>query len=170
MIVKTKKLSSRAQRMAQFKKLHGRAGLNLVSLMDIFTILVFFLLVSSSNVQQLPNSKKISLPTSIAEKAPKETIVIAVTKYEILLQGQKIATLEEVIQSNKNTIDKLEEELKFYASNGRSATGIKQGKAITIMGDENIPYQVLRKILTACRQANYTQIAFAAVQKAKGKG
>ena len=168
--MKQKKLSSRAQRMEQFKKLHGKAGLNLVSLMDIFTILVFFLLVSSSNVQQLPNSKKISLPTSVAEKAPKETIIIAITKTEILLQGKKIASLDEVLQSEQPVIDKLEAELKFEASKTILAPNTQTGRSVTIMGDENIPYQLLRKILATCRQANYTQIAFAAMQKAKGKG
>lgn len=168
--MKLQKLSSRAQRMEQFKKLHGKAGLNLVSLMDIFTILVFFLLVSSSNVQQLPNTKKITLPTSVAEKAPKETIVIAITKTEILLQGKRIALLEEVAGSDKNIILNLEKELKFHASKSRIVSAGSQAKSVTIMGDENISYALLRKILATCRQANYTQIAFAAVQKAKGKG
>ena len=65
--------SRRAKRMERNHKRNKQSSLNLVSLMDIFTILVFFLLVSSSNVQQLPNSKDISLPTSVADKAPKET-------------------------------------------------------------------------------------------------
>ena len=167
--MKLQKLSSRAQRMESFKKKHGKAGLNLVSLMDIFTILVFFLLVSSSNVQQLPNSKKISLPTSVAEKAPKETIVIAITKSDILLEGKKIASLIDVLQSDETIISVLGDELKFQSSKSRITNDLKTGRAITIMGDENIPYSLLRKILATCRQANYTQIAFAAVQKAKSK-
>lgn len=164
------KISSRAQRMTQFKKLHARSGLNLVSLMDIFTILVFFLLVSSSNVQQLPNSKKISLPTSVAEKAPKETIIIVVTKKDILVQGVIVASLDEIGLSDKPVINNLAKELAFHSSKG-SYTGVssKTGRSVTIMGDENISYQVLRKILATCRNANYTQIAFAAMQKAKGK-
>ena len=164
------KISSRAQRMQHFKKLHGRTGLNLVSLMDIFTILVFFLLVSSSDVQQLPNNKKISLPTSIAEKAPKETIVIAITKTAILVQGVEVAKLDDVLQNPAPEIARLEQELKFHSS---KSVNLRQpgasGHAVTIMGDENIPYQLLRKILATCRQADYTQIAFAALQKAKGK-
>ncbi len=168
--MKSMKISSRAQRMAKFKKLHGNTGLNLVSLMDIFTILVFFLLVSSSNVQQLPNNKKITLPTSVAEKAPKETIVIVITKTSILVQGVEVAGIDETLNNKKLVIDKLEKELKFHASK-RSYTG-QVGDArrtVTIMGDEDISYQLLRKILASCRQANYTQIAFAALQKAKGK-
>ncbi len=164
------KISSRAQRMVQFKKLHGKAGLNLVSLMDIFTILVFFLLVSSSNIQQLPNNKKITLPTSVAEKLPKETIVIAITKTAILVQGVEVAKIDIAIKNEKLVIVKLEQELKFHASKVTysSETG-EINRSVTIMGDENVPYQLLRKILASCRQANYTQIAFAVLQKAKDK-
>lgn len=168
--MKLMKISSRAQRMAHFKKLHSKSGLNLVSLMDIFTILVFFLLVSSSNVQQLPNNKKITLPTSVAEKAPKETIVIAITKEDILVQGVKVAKLSDIYGAQGTTINELEKELKFHATNMQlgSNSNNKSGKAVTIMGDENISYDLLRKILATCRQVNYTQIAFAALQKAKG--
>ena len=168
--MKSMKISSRAQRMEHFKKLHGSAGLNLVSLMDIFTILVFFLLVSSSNVQQLPANKSITLPTSVAEKAPKETIIIAITKAAILVQGVQVANIEDVLNIKQPIIEKLEKELKYHASKTqRVGAAANTGKAVTIMGDEDVPYQLLRKILASCRQANYTQIAFAAMQKAKGK-
>jgi len=163
------KLSSRSKRMDHFKGLHSRSGLNLVSLMDIFTILVFFLLVSSG-AQQLPNSKDITLPTSVAKKVPKETIILAITKSDVLVQGKKIATISSLLKSDEAVISSLKEELQFQASK-RQLKGIEKraGRAITIMGDENVPYQLLRKILASCRQANYTTIAFAAFQKAKGK-
>jgi len=62
------------------KRIKGQANLNLTSLMDIFTILVFFLLVSSSNPSKLPDAEKIKLPVSIAETEPKETLVVMITK------------------------------------------------------------------------------------------
>lgn len=164
------KLSGRAKRMEHFEGLHKRSGLNLVSLMDIFTILVFFLLVSSGS-QQLPNSKDMTLPTSIAEKIPKETLVISITKTEILVQGEKVADISQVIDTSQTIIIELEKELKFRATNRvLSTSGQTGGLSVTIMGDENIPYQLLRKILATCRQSNYTRIAFAAFQTAKAKG
>lgn len=164
------KHSRRARRMDRNHKRNKQSALNLVSLMDIFTILVFFLLVSSSNVQQLPNSKEVRLPTSVAEKAPKETLIIAITQNSIIVQGTKVSELNEVISSNENLIPGLEKELRFQSSKSRITPAANQGRSVTIMGDENISYQVLRKILATCRQTNYTQIAFAARQKAKGKG
>lgn len=162
-------MSRRARRMERNHKRNKQGALNLVSLMDIFTILVFFLLVSSSNVQQLPNSKDISLPTSVAEKAPKETLIIAITQDSILVQGTKVSNIKDALTSNEILIPGLEKELKFQSSKSVT-TKLAKGRSVTIMGDENIPYQLLRKILATCRQTNYTHIAFAAIQKAKGKG
>lgn len=163
-------MSRCARRMERNHKRNKQGALNLVSLMDIFTILVFFLLVSSSNVQQLPNSKDISLPTSVAEKAPKETLIIAITQNSIIVQGNKISTIAELLIGDNPLVQSLEKELIFQSSKSLSSSSKKTGRSVTIMGDENIPYQVLRKILATCRQTNYTHIAFAAVQKAKGKG
>lgn len=153
--------------MEHFKALHSRGGLNLVSLMDIFTVLVFFLLVSSGT--QLPGNKDLTLPTSVATKVPQETLVITITRNDILVQGTKIAEVSHLLDNDQTIIEGLKDELIFQASKQRQPpTEASAGHAVTIMGDENIPYQLLKKILATCRQANYTRIAFAAMQKAKG--
>lgn len=161
-------MSKRARRMERHHEQRKRPAINLVSLMDIFTILVFFLLVSSSNVQQLPNKKDIRLPTSVATKAPQETLIIYVTKDKILLQGREVGNVSGEIDSTEILIEGLVEELKFQDSNTRfvsTAADKNAGKAITVMGDEMIPYQLIRKILASCREVNYTRIAFASLQK-----
>ena len=165
-------MSRRARRMERHHARNKQPALNLVSLMDVFTILVFFLLVSSSNVQQLPKKKDIRLPVSVATKAPKETLIISITQKNILVQGKNVADIKQIISNEFPLIDDLEKELKFHASKSRlqSEFDKKKGRAVTIMGDENIPYELLRKILATCREANYTQIAFAAMQQAKPEG
>jgi len=164
--VNSLKLSSRSKRMDHLNGLHRRSGLNLVSLMDIFTILVFFLLVSSG-AQQLPNSKDITLPTSVADTVPEETLIIAITKTDVLVQGKKIAVISDLLKDKETVIADLEKELKFQASKSQfTKIDKKVSRAITIMGDENTPYQLLRKILATCHQAGYSTIAFAALRKA----
>jgi len=161
--------SKRAKRMERHHARRKQPALNLVSLMDIFTILVFFLLVSSSNVHQLPKKKDINLPTSTATKTPKETLIISVTQRSILVQGREVAIINTIMQDPSPRIAGLEKELLFQSSKTRivkSPDGKIKGKAVTIMGDENIPYELLRKILATSREANYTKIAFAAMQKA----
>ena len=167
--MKTLKISSRIHRMERFRKLHGKSGINLVSLMDIFTILVFFLLISSSSVQQLPNNKDLRLPTTIAEKVPRETLVITITRDRILVQGVEVAKIDDILSDTSPLIAGLEKELKFHASRPLSVISDEAvGRPVTIMGDENLPYQLLRKVLVTCRQANYTSIAFSAIQTVEG--
>jgi len=164
-------MSRRAKRMEKHHARRNQPTLNLVSLMDIFTILVFFLLVSSSSVQQLPKKKDIHLPTSVAIKAPRETLIIAITQRNIIVQGREVAVIEQVMRNASPRIKSLEKELLFQFSKSaavKTADGKIKGKAVTIMGDENIHYELLRKILATCREANYTHIAFAAMQKSPG--
>lgn len=160
--------SRRAKRMERYLVRSRKSPLNLISLMDIFTILVFFLLVSSSSVQQLPNKKDLHLPTSIAQKVPAETLIISVTRQKIMVQGRLVAVIDSTLNRSELLIQELKKELQFqYAKSAvlRTADGKIKGKAVTILGDENIHYDLLKKILATCREANYTQIAFAAIQK-----
>ncbi len=167
--MKRLKLTGRSKRMQHFQELNNKSELNLVSMMDIFTILVFFLLVSSGS-QQLQGSKDMKLPTSIAKKVPQETLVISITKDSLLVQGHAVGKLTDVITASEAGFTPLETELKFQSSRTvLSNAPADAARAVTIMGDETIPYQLLRKILTACRNANYTQIAFAAYQQSKSK-
>ncbi len=161
------KTSKRARRLERHQKLQKKPVLNLVSLMDIFTILVFFLLVNSSNTQQLPSTKDLRLPTTISSKAPEETVVIAITRKDVLVQGRKVASIAE-LQNSEEVIPSLQEELEYQATLGFIRTEEqKGGRAVTIMGDENISYELVRKILKTCQQADYRKIAFAANQVAK---
>ena len=164
------KMSKRALRMQKQHERHKGAGLNLVSLMDVFTILVFFLLVNSSSVQQLPSAKDLTLPTSSAQKYPDETLVIMVTHKDILVQDRKVIATSQALAVQDTIIRELVDELKFQSQKSvvkKQDPG--KGFAVTIMGDEKIPYELLRKILATCRQANYTRIAFAATQISKRK-
>lgn len=158
-----KEVSRRARRMDRHHRLSKQGGLNLVSLMDIFTILVFFLLVNSSNTQQLPSNKELTLPQSVAKKAPEETIIIMITKDDIIVQGRKVADINSLLTSDDENIPTLKDELDFLAQ-GLSSEQQQNGGRITIMGDENISYELVRRILKTCQEANFTKIAFAATQ------
>ena len=105
------KKSVRALRMERHHKRFGTASLSLVSLMDIFTILVFFLLFNSSGVHQLPSSKAIELPESIAEELPKENLIIMVSATDIIVQGVKVAHVPDVLNSDEPVIANLKAKL-----------------------------------------------------------
>lgn len=164
-----KKGSRRLRRMERNHKMRKASSLNMVSLMDIFTILVFFLLVNSSSAPQLPNQKDMALPTSTAQKDPKDTLVLIITPQSLLLQGRELSKIQPLLEGDEEIIEPLLTELEFLTTTKPTSASASNeqtaGLAITIMGDENIPYSLLRKILATCQQANYTEIAFAAHQQ-----
>jgi biopolymer transport protein ExbD len=162
------KSSRRTRRMARHHALAKGSPLNLVSLMDIFTILVFFLLVNSSSSVQLPSQTELVLPKSTAKKVPKETPVLVITPQHLVLQGQPIMTLE-ALQRAEPIVPELLAALLTQSQKrvlNRSDTSLAQGQSITLMGDENLSFALLNKILNTCQQAQYTDIAFAAHQTA----
>lgn len=143
-------------------------GLNLTSLMDVFTILVFFLLVNSSNSEVLEPPKKISLPDSVVETKPKETPVIVVSEESVTVQGEVVALTEDVINSKQDAIlgisNKLEE-LKDSVI-GVSTQAISKSREVTILSHKTIPFKVLRKVMSSCTYAGYEKISLAVIQKA----
>ncbi len=164
--------SKRAQRMDKRHKRHKAAGsLNLVSLMDIFTILVFFLLVNSSDVEVLPNAKDIQLPESIAEEKARETVVILIGEDDIIVQGTPIVKVADVMRRRGNDIPELRQAL--LSQNDRVLRKEAQrdiaGREVTIMGDRDIPYRLLRKVMATCMEAEYGQISLAVLQKSSDK-
>jgi biopolymer transport protein ExbD len=153
-------------------KRHKAAGaLNLVSLMDIFTILVFFLLVNSSEVEVLPNAKDIQLPESIAEEKAKESVVILIGEENIIVQGTPIVKVSDVMRRRGNDIPELRQAL--LSQNDRVLRKEAQddiaGREVTIMGDKDIPYRLLKKVMATCTESEYGKISLAVLQKSSDK-
>lgn len=164
------KMSRRARRM---QRQHGKnkpATLNMVSLMDIFTILLFFLLVSSTN-QALTPSSKVKLPDSKATLVPEETLVVTVTDDSIVVQGRMVASVADVLQEPGAIIPALKEELEFHAGNVRlGEVQATEAREVTIVGDKQISYELLKKIMVTCTRVNYSNISLAVNRKAAGQG
>lgn len=164
--------SGRAKRMEKHHKRHrGTGALNLVSLMDIFTILVFFLLVNSSDVETLPNAKDLQLPESIAEDKAKETVVILIGETDIIVQGTPVAKVADVMATKGNDIPALRRALLSQNDRvlRRAAQADVAGREVTIMGDKDIPYRLLKKVMATCTKSDYGRISLAVLQKSSDK-
>lgn len=159
------KQSLRAKRMAkQHKRSKNLPKLNLVSLMDIFTILVFFLLVNSSDVEVLSNNKSITLPDSIASTRPDPNIIVMVSDQQILVGGIAVANIIDV--NNSVDLEGLTAELAYRFNNHAPLTEIEEltGLPITIMGDKEIPYTLLKQVMATCAKAGFRDISLAVTQ------
>ncbi|XOV84825.1 MAG: ExbD/TolR family protein [bacterium] len=135
------------------------AGLNLVSLMDIFTILVFFLMVNSSEVEVLQTSSKIELPDSSSEKQPKNQLMISVDESDLVVQGRSVAKVADLQGSEDLMIAGLQTELEYQAS--RRGEIPEGGFEITVIGDKELPYWLLKKILMTCQSTDFARVSLA---------
>ncbi|MBI1195915.1 MAG: biopolymer transporter ExbD [Gammaproteobacteria bacterium] len=157
--------SRRVKRMERHHKQNLRkVPLNLVSLMDIFTILVFFLLVNSGDVDVLPNAKTINLPKSVAEEKPRQNVVVMVTDRDIIVQGRKVASVADSMKSKDMGISSLKTALEQQAARILRGDN-KHNPEVTIMGDREIPYRLLKKVMVSCTEAKYARISLAVMQK-----
>ena len=167
------KQSLRAKRMAKHhRRLGGGSKLNLVSLMDIFTILVFFLLVNSDDVEVLQNNDTIDLPESTSEQKPDATLLILANGDDLLVNTQAIAKVPDLLNRDESEIEELAKELNYRAKKAGPLTELEQekGRAVTIMGDSSIPYELLKKIMTTCAANDYRDMSFAVAKVAGPEG
>lgn len=162
------KESAKAKRLKRHQRRGKQQGkLNLVSLMDIFTILVFFLMVnSSSDVQVINPDKGIELPVSSADTPPDETLALTVTDQDIIVNGRSVLKRDALLGFDGDIEPSLKQELDYQAQ--RSGTPAPEhGRPITIVADRELPYELLKKIMSTCVDAGYASISLAVSQDAK---
>ena len=162
-------MSSRARRMLEHHLRNKAAGdLNLIPMIDILSVLVSFLLIYSTEVEVVQNSKGIEIPQSIVTTKPRETVVVMLTKDEVFVQGERISTIAELKASPDPIFAPLREALKRPMLIGRRmAERDLAEREITVMGDKSLPYEVLKKVMATCTDADFGKISLATVQKDK---
>ena len=159
-------MSKRALRMERRHKKAGPASLNITSLMDIFTLLVFFLLANSSDVEVLPSASIIQMPESLSEQKPHETVVVMVTDDDILVRGEPVVSTLAAMAGDGPVIEPLkaalaEETARLVVSDGAAPAA----REVTIMGDRAIPFRLLKKVMATCTDAQYERISLAVTQR-----
>jgi biopolymer transport protein ExbD len=147
-----------------------RAGfeLNLIPLIDILSVMVSFLLVYSTEVEVIQNSKGIEIPQSISQTAPDHSVVVMITKTDLFVQGEFIESIKDVQADQGATIAQLGAALKRPLLIGKDISeAALAAREITIMADKSLPYEVLKKVMATCTDADYGKISLAVLQKEK---
>jgi biopolymer transport protein ExbD len=161
------KNTRRLKRMARAKR-NRMGALNLTSLMDVFTILVLYLLVNQSAVEVVEPPKDIKLPDSVVEAKPKQTVVMLVSEQQIMIQGTPVATYEEVLNNKSGVVDSVRVTLQRLKENiiGVNTETVAKSNEVTIMAHRTVPFKVLKTLMSSCTSAGYTTISLAVNQKA----
>ena len=142
--------------------------MNITSLMDIFTILVFFLLVNSATTEVLETPKQITLPASVVEEKPRETIVIFISEKEVTVQGESVIRTNDIRDAETQNIDSIGARLAELSENiiGLNTQTIAQSQEVTILADRGVPFTVIKRVMSTCTSQGYAKISLAVLQKA----
>jgi biopolymer transport protein TolR len=147
---------------------HGGSHMALVPFIDMLTMLVVFLLLHSSDVEILPNTKNITVPQSVAELKPRETVVVMVTTEDLLVNGRLVAKLADLRPNDTNlVIAPLEAALKEQIDTSQRITAEKAlaDREVTIMGDKNTPFTVLKRVMATATAADFGKVSLAVIQR-----
>jgi biopolymer transport protein TolR len=145
------------------------AELNLIPLIDILSVMVAFLLVYSADVEVVQNSKGVEIPQSTAEALPKHSVVVMITRDQLFVQGELVASIAEIRDPATQVIAPL------HAVLARPLVGVDAAaqdealasREITVVADKSLPYDVVKKVMTTCTVANYGRLSLAVLEKEK---
>ena len=142
--------------------------MNITALMDIFTILVFFLLVNSATTEVLETPKIITLPASFVEAKPRETIVIFISEDDVTVQGEVVVRTADILSAETESIRAIGDRLSDLSENiiGLNTQTIAQSQEVTILADREVPFTVIKRVMSTCTGQGYEKISLAVLQKA----
>ena len=149
------------QRMLRKATKRDTVPLNLVSMIDIFTCLVFFLLLTSTSVQTIRSPKSLELPSSVTSQTPNDTPVLMVTSESITLQGQPVMSVRDAESIGGDVLAPLKSQLLLVPLaqiQGGPSNALTRGE-INIMADKDIPYSLLKKVMITAGQAQFAKIS-----------
>lgn len=157
--------SRRIKRMGRNRRKISK--MDLTSLMDVFTILVFFLLINSGSIEILDSPKELSLPESRVETKPRETVVIFISPTEVLVQGQLVAMVDEILENRKSVLDPIAARLAQLKENiiGTNTLTVSTSQEVTILADRSVPFIVIKTIMSTCTGVGFKNVSLAVTQK-----
>jgi biopolymer transport protein ExbD len=158
------KVSRRMTRLSRFRPKVPK--LNLTSLMDVFTILVFFLVMNSGPTEVL-DAGSVVLPESVVDTKPSETVVINIGTEDVLVQGEPVVRVADILATGGGDIVPIMARLADLQSRviGVRTQTVAESLAVTILADKSIPFSVVKQIMSTCTAQGYTRISLAVIQK-----
>jgi biopolymer transport protein ExbD len=149
------------------RKERSEAELNLIPMIDIMSVMVAFLLVYSADVEVIQNSKGVTVPQSVAEELPKQSVVVMITTEQLFVQGELVASVDDVRNARAQLIAPLRAVLErpMMTVEGAPTEVDIESREITVLADKAIDYDVVRKVMATCTAANYGKISLAVMRK-----
>ena len=149
-------------------------NLNLTSMMDMFTIILVFLIFSfSSQDQNLKLDPDLSLPESTAAIEFKWAINVNLTPTELKVEGNTIAKVKNgkfagvKVDKDKKRVIPLYNLLKKYKDieSREKVNPTGDETVISFQADKNQPFEVVDLVMKTAAQAGYPNFRFVVLKK-----
>ncbi len=157
------------------KKLPGSFKIQITSMVDMFVILLVFLIKSySTDPVQITPSNDIRLPASVSNTSPVEILKVMVSQSGIFVEDVKVLDLvegkfnpQDIDKSDKNYIPLLFKHLDEQAKKTHDIAQINEtvqfeGKVL-VQADKHLEYEMLKKVMHTSAVAGYSDIKFAVI-------
>jgi biopolymer transport protein ExbD len=165
-------MKRRGERRARWKtKNKGPSNVNLISMMDILTVLLLFLLKSYvAGGEVMVPAPGIHLPASTADVPPPTSVVVAIDKNEIVVGSDPVVSIADAMSGDELTIASLSAHLQTIQKQQDEIARLRGAEApteltATIQGDKDIQFRVLQRVMYTLGQNGYGNIALAVIQK-----
>ncbi|MEW6682393.1 MAG: biopolymer transporter ExbD [Nitrospirota bacterium] len=146
--------------------------LNLTAMVDVFTVLLVFLLKSYSAEGTLTAAaQNLELPASTSSLTPQPTITITISEDTLFVDDERVGALVELTAGDAPYIPELGQALKARVDKARLIAGSNpshsfQGR-VTILGDKNTPFATLERVMYTASLSEFGDIALAVYQKGR---
>lgn len=147
----------------KIKQSKRQLSINVVSLIDIFAILVFYLLVNALVVEVIPEYQNLKLPDSISKDKAKRTVAVAISDHSILVDDHVVMSVDEALLVNEGTLQSLAQVLSSRQKDDEKplVDGEPEILDVNIVADYKTPYELLKKVLATCVDAKFGKVSLA---------
>lgn len=162
--------AARRRRLMRKASRPDAVPLNLVSMIDVFTTLVFFLMLTSTNAQTLPIPKSLTLPHSLSMQPPEDSAVVTITQDQILFQGAAVMSVAAASATSGDILPALKTELlKVEKTHQGNTDGKLTRGQINVMADKDVPFGLLKKVMATCGgNADFSKISLSVRHSSRG--
>ncbi len=155
----------------------GTFTLQITSMIDMFTIILVFLLKSySTSAIEVQPTKGLSLPFSTANVQPIEALKISVSKDGVFVDEKLIVPLSNGTIDTKLTekndsrfirtlFEALDEQAKKTQAISKQNDSVQFDGKVIFQADQGLNYELLKKVMYTASLAGYADFKFAVISK-----
>lgn len=154
----------------------ANADLLITPLVDMFVIIVLFLIANFSATGEILNmTKDIQLPTATHVDELELAPIVMISNDDIIINGMSVARVADLGRDDYLPIPALEEklreqrreteELHALANDGTAFKGV-----VNIQAHKDIPFRIMKRVMFSCQSGGYANINFAVLRGAGAEG